>query len=331
MAIVLAASQWHRVQPVLFCKEEQPEGDAKTMTQASSCPSKPDKCHSPYLSLMSCPLCYLIQWLDLVSLGHNALGCSCYALAPEAPHTATASAQNNAWNGQCCPKTRSGTARLVMFGDGAMHQYDTHSSVTTAGMRSAVPEACCSLEIGTWRGRRGGGTLKTSPLSAHSRSPKRPSWGRMKMEWPSLRLTSVYRADAIVASGVLPWHLIKPRCRATLAMSPAARAQTWYKRHAALEAEVFETRWLGPPTTAKHVLAGSAQGFSILAGCSSRAWEVASKKKCRSCHVLVSKTRREDRRAQMPQSHVYKTRKKSPLMTRCRHRLACMQKPTLVV
>ena len=54
------------------------------------------------------------------------------------------------------------------------------------------------------QGKAGQGTLKTRPLSAHSRSPNSPSWGRMKMEWPSLRLTSVYRADAIVASGVLP-------------------------------------------------------------------------------------------------------------------------------
>lgn len=65
-------------------------------------------------------------------------------------------------------------------------------------------------------------TLKTSPLSAHSLRPNSPSWGRMKTEWPSLRFTSVYSAEAMVASGVLPWHLIRPLCRATLAMSPVA-------------------------------------------------------------------------------------------------------------
>jgi hypothetical protein len=31
-----------------------------------------------------------------------------------------------------------------------------------------------------------------------------------------LRLTSVYSAEAMVASGVLPWHLMRPRSRATL-------------------------------------------------------------------------------------------------------------------
>jgi hypothetical protein len=64
-------------------------------------------------------------------------------------------------------------------------------------------------------------TSRATPCCAHSRSPKRPSCGRMKMDVLSLRLTSVYSAEAIVASGVLPWQVMRPRLMATLAISPA--------------------------------------------------------------------------------------------------------------
>ena len=45
------------------------------------------------------------------------------------------------------------------------------------------------------------------------------------MEVLSLRFTSVYNADAIVASGVLPWQVMRPRLMATLAISPAHKVE----------------------------------------------------------------------------------------------------------
>ncbi len=61
-----------------------------------------------------------------------------------------------------------------------------------------------------------------TPCSIHSRRPNNPSCGRMNTDWPSLRLMSVYRAEAMVASGVFPVHFIRPRLSATRAISPAS-------------------------------------------------------------------------------------------------------------
>merc|ERR1712091_548262 len=63
---------------------------------------------------------------------------------------------------------------------------------------------------------RGGPVPSASP----PRMPKRPSPGRVKTEFFSLRFTSVYSAEAIVASGVFPEHCSSPRRRATLVISP---------------------------------------------------------------------------------------------------------------
>mmetsp|Transcript_32925 Transcript_32925/g.78126 ORF Transcript_32925/g.78126 Transcript_32925/m.78126 type:complete len:208 (-) Transcript_32925:387-1010(-) len=60
----------------------------------------------------------------------------------------------------------------------------------------------------------------TGPSVRHSRSPKRPSSGRVNTLLLPFFFTSVYRAEAMVASGVLPWHLMNPRCRAKRAISP---------------------------------------------------------------------------------------------------------------
>ena len=73
-------------------------------------------------------------------------------------------------------------------------------------------------------------TLKVMPASDQARSPNRPSAGRQNRDRPSLRLMSVYKALAIVASGVLPLRCTRPRCSAMRVISPARHGTTITKR-----------------------------------------------------------------------------------------------------
>ncbi len=59
-------------------------------------------------------------------------------------------------------------------------------------------------------------TSGTKPSSSHSLSPNKPSSGRVKTDVSGFLLTSVYRALAIVASGVFPWQFISSFSSATL-------------------------------------------------------------------------------------------------------------------